>query len=660
VIATLRFVHFAAVVLLAGGFAFFLCIARPALREWARADSVWRELREGPQRVARWCLALAFVSGILWFLLQTAEMSGTAVTDATEGETLATVLSATLFGRVWIARFALAAALGVALYFLSRAWGRRETAALVVCAALAAVLLATLAWTGHGTGEQGIERVVHLCADVVHLLAAGAWLGALPALALVLARAGRDASTEAIAFAARATQRFSTLGVASVAALIVTGAVNAWFTVGSVPALFGTGYGQLLCAKLALFAAMVALAAINRVRLTPRLSQPAPEPALAALRRNAIAETALGLAVLAIVGALGIMVPAPHVQTVWPFSHTLDWEAVIDTRRLLVAVFVVVFAAAAVIVLGMGAKRHEMTVAGIAAVVGAVIASAWMFAVPANPTTYFQSPVRYDVASVTRGGPLYAQHCAACHGRFGEGDGPSAKSLPARPPYLTASVESRREGDVLWWVEHGTKNARMPGVGDRVGEDQLWDLLNFLRAMANADAGRRLNSFADPWRPVTPPEFTFQIGKGTQESLAQLRGNSIVLLVFYTMPQSFARLRALTQAKPRLDRLGVRVIALPIAEGGAVPREVPGLNASMLAAPDASLGATYSMFTRTMFLPPTVPPHLEFLIDRQGYLRARWEPDRDQGWNEVSDLLRQAVILAFEKPRPPQPRRHAH
>ena len=65
--------------------------------------------------------------------------------------------------------------------------------------------------------------------------------------------------------------RFSTLGIVSVGTLLVTGIVNTWYLAGSIEALTGTYYGQLLLAKIALFFAMVAIAAVNRQWLTPRL-----------------------------------------------------------------------------------------------------------------------------------------------------------------------------------------------------------------------------------------------------------------------------------------------------------------------------------------------------------------------------------------------------
>ena len=104
------------------------------------------------------------------------------------------------------------------------------------------------------------------------------------------------------------------LGVISVATLLVTGIINAWALVGSFDALAATDYGRILMLKIVLFAMMVGVAAINRFWLTPRLALPAGSPmdALREITRNSMIELALGLAIFAIVGALGMMHPAIH------------------------------------------------------------------------------------------------------------------------------------------------------------------------------------------------------------------------------------------------------------------------------------------------------------------------------------------------------------
>lgn len=640
----LRAAHFAVVIALAGGLAFMLFVARPAF-----------ELRTRLTRLALWDLALVIASGVLWFVARAADMSGVSFADALAPRLLAAVLEETLYGRLSVVRLVLAAALGAALLALRRARPRHETLLLALSTALAAALLASLAAAGHGVAEEGVDRLVHLSADAVHLLAAGGWLGALPVLALVLARAPQQLE---LPLATTAVRRFSAFGMVSVAALALSGVVNAAYTVSSLPALIGTNYGRLLGVKLALFAAMAAFAAANRWRWTPRLAQ-APRAevllALARLRRNTVVETALGVTALGIAGALGVMVPAAEMQTVWPFSRTLDWGAVAAPRQVLFAIGFASAAAIAAIVVGIRSRSVEWIAGGIALVAGAGVAAVWLLAVPAYPTTYLHSPVSYSVDSVARAAPLYTEQCAACHGAFGYGDGPGATALAARPPYLTSRLNTRREGEILWRLGHAG------GARERLADAQRWDLLNYLRALANADAARRLDTQAEPWRPVSAPDFMFQIGTGPQESLAQERGRHLLLLVLYSRRHSLARLRALAESKPRLDRLGVRVLAVPLTPADVVAADAGGIDPAMIATPDASLAPVYAMFTRTIVADRQIAArHLEFLIDRQGYIRARsMEPGAAQ-WGSMAELLRQAVALDREKPRLPAPRRHAH
>jgi putative copper resistance protein D len=79
----------------------------------------------------------------------------------------------------------------------------------------------------------------------------------------------------------------------------------------------------------------------------------------------------------------------------------------------------------------------------------------------------------------------------------------------------------------------------------------------------------------------------------------------------------------------------------------------------------AEATTTYIMFRKSLNptgrLPiPPFPSHLEFLIDRQGYIRARWLPDNDSGWAEAAQLIKMIERLSQEKPRAPAPDEHVH
>lgn len=318
-----RTVHYAATLLLFGCSAFFWMVASPAFRTatGARLDEQERFDRWS-QRIRNWSAAVALGSGVLWLLIMASNMSGLPFDQAIDSGILGTVLGETLFGRVSMLRFVLALLLiGVLLLdrYSANARGRRMAEA---CSGLlAAMLLATLACTGHAVAEQGAERFVHLAADALHLLAAGAWVGALPLLVYVLARAVRAGDPSIHGLASEMTRRFSAMGIVAVGCLVLTGSVNSWYLVGGPPHWFGTRYGQLLLLKLALFGAMVVLAAINRQRLLPTVLAASRNPSDGAasrgqlwLCRNAVVETALGLLIVSIVGILGTTTPAVHMH----------------------------------------------------------------------------------------------------------------------------------------------------------------------------------------------------------------------------------------------------------------------------------------------------------------------------------------------------------
>ena len=115
--------------------------------------------------------------------------------------------------------------------------------------------------TGHAGATVGQAAGLHLAADILHLCAAAAWIGGLLSLLLLFATERRTKHCARASLVREAADRFSIMGIASVAILSASGVVNAYILVGSFSALVGTDYGRLLLLKLVLFAVMLALAA---------------------------------------------------------------------------------------------------------------------------------------------------------------------------------------------------------------------------------------------------------------------------------------------------------------------------------------------------------------------------------------------------------------
>jgi len=310
-----RAVHFAASIMAAGTVFFLIFIAEPAFRAASEAMRVPAFVRYRLTWIAWGSLAVAAISGAAWLVFTAASMSGRPPAGVFAQGVLWTVLDQTEFGNDWLLRSVLACLLAAAFAPILSAPRIKSVWFKAALAVLAAALVGSLAWAGHAAGGVGVEAIVHPAADILHLIAAAAWLGALVPLALLLSAAGQDSS---IAIARTATLRFSTVGIASVGTLLVSGIINSWYLVGSIPALLGADYGRLLLAKNALFFGMVAIAAVNRLRLTPRIVQDpnltAARQALRQLRRNAAIEAAMGAIVIIIVAVLGTLPPAAHAH----------------------------------------------------------------------------------------------------------------------------------------------------------------------------------------------------------------------------------------------------------------------------------------------------------------------------------------------------------
>lgn len=278
-LALARLVHLASLALLFGALLFpWYTGARPAARTAGLVVAAM----------------LALAAGLLWFAFTAAGMAG-QLSAAWDGAVLAQVLNETDFGRVWVLRLA-------AIAVLVPLAASRSNAGRAFALALCAAALASLAFTGHANEEEGRLGLLHKAADGLHLLTAGLWLGALPALARVLSRASAEE-------AYRTVRSFSRWAMAAVVLLIGTGAINAALILGSPADLALSAYGQLLLLKLLLVTGMLALAGFNQRRLTPALAGAGGASAAARLRRHCWLELSLGVGVVAVVALLGITPP---------------------------------------------------------------------------------------------------------------------------------------------------------------------------------------------------------------------------------------------------------------------------------------------------------------------------------------------------------------
>ena len=296
-----RLAQFTAALILFGSPLFFL-YGLPAEGSAAAATLRW------PRPLFRAAAILLLIGAASALCAQTGIMSDSA-SDAFKPDVVASVVTDTRFGLMTALRAGLAILAGGLML------ARPGRGLWLAATALGAVILASFAWSGHGAATVGPGGAVHLVADLIHLWAAGVWIGALTVLALLLSDARRQDDPAALSALHRGLEGFSGIGTAVVAALVATGLINSWFLIGAshVPAMPTSPYGLLLIAKLAVFAGMLGLAAANRFLLTPRLATALTSggtaEAIAALRRSVAVESLAAVAVIALVSGLGTIAP---------------------------------------------------------------------------------------------------------------------------------------------------------------------------------------------------------------------------------------------------------------------------------------------------------------------------------------------------------------
>lgn len=264
VVDVLRFVGFAAMVLLVGIVLHGLVLAPIA--------------SPGRVRSLLWWSALALASSALLGVgVGAAHAGGRGLTAAADPDLVESYLQTTA-ARAMLVRTVIAAAMVVLVR-------RSGPSALPGPVGLlgGVALLVTFVVSGHAiTGEYVPAALV---ADLVHLGAAGLWVGGLVSL-LVLGGA-RDPA---------AVRRFSAVASWAVAALVVSGSFAIWRQLASIEQLVNTDYGRLLLLKLLLVAGALVLGAMSRRAARGLLG--------GRLRGSMAAEVAIAVVVLGVTAAL--------------------------------------------------------------------------------------------------------------------------------------------------------------------------------------------------------------------------------------------------------------------------------------------------------------------------------------------------------------------
>jgi copper transport protein len=331
-----RGLDYLSIALLVGGLVFLWLAWLPALAALAGPEPEWLEAERlftaRMRRILMGAVALGVSVSVLGILLQGASAAGVSLWTSLKGSILENTLESR-FGKVWGLRALDWLALGGLLHaMLARLAAPRQGKPasaqtsrwmLAALAMGAAYMIATPALSGHASIQS--PTAVFFPSDVLHVLGASVWVGAIACLLVALPIATGQLQRERRTPLLLATlSRFSPLALASVIAIAATGVIQAYIDVRSIHGLLDTTYGNLIIVKSVLLIALIGFGWINRQRVIPglrRLLEAAESPgAVGALaRRTMRGELALMGCVFGVTAALIAYAPPIDAAT-GPFS----------------------------------------------------------------------------------------------------------------------------------------------------------------------------------------------------------------------------------------------------------------------------------------------------------------------------------------------------
>ena len=282
----------------AGGVLFLLVLARPNAGI----------LPDGPRVARRVAAAAAWAALGLFACEAVTQFMQSAVLVDTVGIGVADSLTAPS-SLASLARAALSLLLAALL--LSR---RRTPGPLLAVLALALIVAAVFTTHAAARLEDGPLLMV---VEFLHISGAAIWVGGIPFFVIALARLHDPVALR------RVGPGFSRLSMAGVACILVSGVTMTLFYVGSWEAFYGTAYGVMVGAKIAMFSALLLLG-LGNLLVTERMRRDPATPTLR-LRRFAEVEIGVGFAIFFAAASLTSVPPAVDLT-----QDRVSWSEVME------------------------------------------------------------------------------------------------------------------------------------------------------------------------------------------------------------------------------------------------------------------------------------------------------------------------------------------
>ena len=266
-----------------GGVLFLVLLARPLSPRLRRND-----IATGTARIAGYAAVALLLSEAATVALQAAVLVDTV------DLTVRSVLRAE-FAVAGLVKTAAAGAMAAVLL------GMKSRAPTLPLLALTLIELAAATLTTHAAARLD-NRGWLLLVEGLHQLGAAIWVGGIPCFLLALASVRDSTGFRLVG------SRFSRISMCGVACILVSGLTMSLMYIGSWQGFYGTAFGVMVGAKIAMFLMLLALGGMNFL-LVERL-RAHPETSVTRLRRFAEVEFGIGIAIFFAAASLTSVPPA--------------------------------------------------------------------------------------------------------------------------------------------------------------------------------------------------------------------------------------------------------------------------------------------------------------------------------------------------------------
>jgi len=268
-----------------GSVFFFSLLARPLAPQLGAGGAA---VVRGAQRAAAWSAVALLLCEATMVTLQSAVLTGTV--DLPVSNVLGAEFAVAGFIKMGIATL-------IAVLLLVR--GSRSPMLLLLPLALVELAAATL--TTHAVARLN-NRVPLVIAEWLHQVGAALWIGGIPCFLMALARVQGGAAWLLVG------ARFSRMSMVGVACILVSGITMSVFYVGDAQGFYGTAYGVMVGAKIAMFLMLLGLGGMNFLLVMRLHANPATS--VLKLRRFAEVEFGIGISIFCAAASLTSVPPA--------------------------------------------------------------------------------------------------------------------------------------------------------------------------------------------------------------------------------------------------------------------------------------------------------------------------------------------------------------